>query len=153
MAKFDYSESQADAFELISEFGANALVLVVQGEYDPVSGNVEDLEFSATEAKAVNLPVSGFSRGFGVSGDTQFQADMKAGRIKGFYISSQDLSFNPQPGSLMVWQSKVWDIAAVGELNPAGVAVFFSLGCRESSKFDWQTLLPLLEIANDYFEQ
>ena len=146
MPDFDYNESRNDAFALISEFGADALALEIVSEYDPVSGENTNPVFTVTNLKAVCLPIKNV---FGTGGEEEFGDDVIAGRIKGFYVSALDRNFNPEPGVLIVWQEKIWDIVGVTEFAPAGVLVFFTLACKESAKYDWPALKITLGIPEN----
>jgi PHD/YefM family antitoxin component YafN of YafNO toxin-antitoxin module len=149
MNKFNYTEAQNDAYELISEFGANALAVVATSEYEPVAGATSEIEFSMVELKAVNLPINS---SLGLSGDKQFQEDLKLGRIKGFYTTSKDSNFNPEPGSFLIWQGKLWDVVAATPLAPANINVLFTIGCKESSKHVVADILTALEVDLTFFD-
>ena len=131
MAKFNYQKAQQTALRLISQFGQSTKMVRVSGDYDPVSGSNSNQSFEITDATAVTLPTT---NGLGLSGDDKFNEDLKKHKIRGFYIAAKGLLFEPQPGDLIIFENKVWDIGGGTPLNPAGIPVLYTVGCRSSGK-------------------
>jgi len=149
MARFDYLKAQSTALRLIDKFGQSTSIVRVSSDYDPATGeqSVETLE--TTPATIVSLPASG---GLGLAGDNQFAEDLKAGKIRFFYLAAAGLTFTPLPGDILLFESYMWDIAGTTPLNPAGTPVIFTLGCRSSGKVIPESLgqrIDCLEIVQD----
>lgn len=127
MAKFDYIRAQNTALGLIDKFGQKLkIVRVDNSEYDPISGAVSNPTLYQTDSTVVTLPAGSGNSSF----DNRFKEELKAGKIRFFYVAAKGLSFAPKQGDHLLFENGVWDIAGTTPLNPAGTPVLYTLGCR-----------------------
>ena len=127
---------------LIDQFGQKTKLVRVSGDYDPVTGKNSNSTLHVTDATVVTLPTfSGRVQPF----DNGFKEDLKKGKVRFFYVAAKGLEFEPEGGDLILFEGGVWDIGGGTPLNPAGVPVLYTVGCRSSGKYDWATLIPQLE--------
>lgn len=148
MAKFNYQNAQNTALRLIDQFGQSTKLVRVSGDYDPVSGQPSGETLAVSDATVVSLPASA---GTVQASDNRFREDLKKGKIRFFYIAAAGLEFEPEGGDLLLFERGVWDIAGATPLNPAGIPILFTVGCRSSGKYDWATLIPQLEALGTIF--
>ena len=148
MAGFNYHNAQRTALRLIDQFGQSVKMVRAASGYDPVSGANQNTTFKTTDATVVSLPTT---NGLSLSGDNQFKEDLKKGKIRAFYVAAAGLGFEPEPGDLLLFEGGVWDIAGGTPLNPAGIPVLYTVGCRSSGKYDWATLIPQLQALGAIF--
>lgn len=129
MSNFDYINAQNLALRLISQFGQSTkIVRVDRSDYDPVTGETNSSKVFVTDATVVSLPSGSLNS---VSNfDNKYKEDLKAGKIRFFYLAHKGLTFSPQQGDYLIFEGRVWDLAGATPLNPAGVPVLYTIGCR-----------------------
>lgn len=115
MAK--YTQEQNDTYTDILEAGILATLSRVASNYDEVEG-VEDITAVQTDpAAVVNLPAtSALAQQF----ENKIIEGYKKGKVRFFYMAAKGLTFEPEPGDLLFFNSKVWDVAGATSLNPDG---------------------------------
>ncbi len=130
MATFNYIGAQNTALGLIQKFGQSITIYRTSSDYDPVTGEVTNSIYSSTPADVVTLPASkGTITGF----DNKFVEDLIRGKGRFFYVAATGLTFDPEPGDILAFEGKTWDIAGTTPLNPAGTPVYFTIGCKSSA--------------------
>jgi hypothetical protein len=117
---FDYVSSQADADELIREFGAAAVLRrAVAGDYDPNFGEVDD----QGEQRFTTVAVEVESKASEVDGSEILATDTKL-------LITPYLATLPQPQDLIEFSGTVYTIVASRPVKPAGVVVLHQVWGR-----------------------
>ena len=131
MAKFDYIKAQNSALNLINKFGTTTEIGRVSSSYDPVEGAESGAVVTKTDAEVVALPGGSSITSF----DERYQAELVKGKARFFYIAHLGLTFTPEAGDIILWESKVYDIIGANPLNPSeSTPVIHNVGCVESTK-------------------
>ena len=132
MATFDYASAQADADELIAEFGASSTLRRIDNPYDENTGASTE-EVTTYTANAVLLSMADAGRMFG-AGDRAF-SDLFDGATKRErrlgLISPKDLAVTPVTGDRLVFAGATWEVLGVDTLKPDGAtAVLHTVGLQ-----------------------
>lgn len=132
MATFDYAGAQADADELIVEFGASATLNRITDTFDENHGTTSE-EVTPHTTTAVLLSMADAGRMFG-AGDRAF-SDLFDGATKRErrlgLISPKDLAVTPETGDRLVFAGKTWEVLGRDTLKPDGVtAVLHTVGLQ-----------------------
>ncbi len=130
MASFDYNATQDTAKRLIDRFGTRNPIVRVNSSYDAVTGQNVITDYYLTTASVVTLPSAKGVTAF----DDRFREDVKRGKIRFFYVAAKDLSFKPQAGDKIFFEGDSWEIGGATPLNPAGVHIMSTIGCRLGDK-------------------
>ena len=130
MAGFNYSKAQQTALGLITKFGTDTTIAETSETYDPVEGATSAGTVTKQTATVVSLSAS---EGIAYFGD-RFREELLTGSVRFFYIAAVGLDFAPEPGQLILWEGKLWDISGTNPLSPSGIPVIYNLGCTLSQK-------------------
>lgn len=127
----DYTEDINGAYDDILDAGIAATISRVSSTYNEVE-ETEVITAVTTDITAVvSFPASsGTVQAF----DNRIIEDYKKGLIRFFYVAAKNLTFEPEPGDLLYFNSKVWEIAGTTPLNPNGAQpIFYTMGVKPSN--------------------
>lgn len=130
MATFNYKASQDTAQRLIKQFGFTAIFARVFSTYDEVEGERTITDVQTDTPAVVNLPASiSLAQNF----ENRVIEEFKKGKIRFFYAEAKSMTFEPESGDLLFFDSKVWEVAGATPLNPAGTPIYHTLAVRASN--------------------
>lgn len=129
---FNYSAARGTASRLIQQFGASVnFNRISGGTFDPVAGQTTGESTSTESVNAVSLPVSSSRSLF----DARTFEDLVSTESRFFYAEAASGGYEPQPGDLIEFDSKIWEVAGVTPLNPTGaMAVYYAVGAKLSGR-------------------
>ena len=126
-----YTADQNDAYDDILAAGVEATISRVDSTYDEVE-ETEIITSVITDPTAVvSFPASsGTVQAF----DNRFIEDYAKGKIRFFYVAGKGITFEPEPGDLLFFNDKVWEIAGTTPLDPDGTTpIMYTMGVKVSN--------------------
>lgn len=130
---FNYIQAQKTARRLLDNFGASVTFnRVGGGTFDPVAGEETGASTTTETVKVVSLPAS---KGTIQAFDKKIFEDLSETEIRFFHAELNTNSFEPQPGDLINYGSKIWEVVGVTPLDPTGSKpVLFNIGSKLSGR-------------------
>lgn len=127
----DYTQDQTDAYTDILDAGVLATISRVSSSYDAVEGERTVTAVQTESVAVVNLPAStSLSQQF----ENRIIEDYKKGKIRFFYAAAKGLTIEPESGDLLVFNSKVWELAGSTGLDPDGTTpIIYIFAVRASN--------------------
>ena len=127
---FDYTEIQNVASDLIKDFGTAAPLSRVTSDYDPVDGARTITAVQTDTTNLVNLPAS---NSLAQQFENRIIEEYKKGKIRFFYVAAKGMTFEPESGDLLFYESKVWELDGATPLNPAGTPIYYIIAVKTSN--------------------
>ena len=126
-----YTQDQIDAYNDILEAGVIATISRVSSTYDEVEETEIITDVQTDDAAVVSFPASsGTVQAF----DNRVIEDYKKGKIRFYYVAGLNITFEPEPGDLLFFNSKVWEIAGTTPLDPDGTTpILYTMGVKVSN--------------------
>lgn len=127
----DYTDDINDAYDDILAAGIAATITRVASTYDPVA-ETETITAVTTDTTAVvTVPASSeMLKPY----DNGFIEDYRKGRNRFFLVAAKSMTFEPEPGDLLYFNSRVWEIAGTTPLNPNGSQpIIYTMGVKASN--------------------
>jgi hypothetical protein len=127
----DYTQDQNDAYNDILAAGILATISRVSSTYDETE-EIEVITAVQTDTTAVcTVPASAeMLRPY----ENRFIEDYKKGKIRFFLVAGKGLTFELEPGDLLYFDSKVWEVEGSIPLNPDGTTtIMFTMGVKPSN--------------------
>jgi len=127
----DYTDDINSAYDDILDAGTSATISRVSSTYNEVE-ETEVITAIKTDATAVvSFPASSQML---APYENDFIQDYRKGKNRFFYVAAKGLTFEPEPGDLLYFNSKVWEIAGATPLNPNGVQpILYAMGVKPSN--------------------
>ena len=128
----DYTEDQNCAYDQILDAGILATVSrVTYSDYDPVE---ETGTISAVTTDTVAVCTVPMSDEMKKPYDNRFIEDYKKGKARFFLVAGKGLTFDLEPGDLLFFNSKVWEVEGSIPLAPDGTTVImYTMGVKVSN--------------------
>jgi TusA-related sulfurtransferase len=125
-----YTQDQNDAYNDILEAGILASISRVTSTYDEVEETEVVTAVQTDPAAVMTFPASAqMMKPY----DSAFIEDYKKGKNLFFYVAAKGLTFDPAPGDLLLFNSKVWELSGVTVLNPDGATpIIYTMGVKDS---------------------
>ena len=126
-----YTADQNCAYNDILEAGILATISRVSSTYDEVEED-ETITAVTTDTIAVcTVPASSeMLRPY----ENRFIEDYKKGKNRFFLVAGKGLSFELEPGDLLYFDSKVWEVEGSIPLNPDGTTpIMYTMGVKPSN--------------------
>ncbi|MDB9741454.1 hypothetical protein OAB00_01225 [Akkermansiaceae bacterium] len=122
---------------------------IVSNDYNAITGESSIDSYYLSNATVVTLPITG---GNTLNGDNKFKEDLSKGKIRFFYVAAKNLNFKPEAGDKIFFEGDCYDIAGATPLEPAGVHLYSTVGCRIGDKNHLGTTLAALVDATEIDE-
>lgn len=126
-----YTQDRNDAYTDILEAGVLASISRVTSSYDETEGQETITAVQTDTVAVVNLPAS---ESLAQQFENRIIEDYKKGKVRFFLVAAKGLTFEPESGDLLFFNSKVWELDGATPLDPDGTTpIIYNIAVRDSN--------------------